>query len=97
MKDNALLHIAAAVVPGVEGERLLGYALPFDSKEVLGILRRDEPGRQSGDAPEGEVKDGSPVDSRRSEELIRMVKNGGAGWAGLEETVRENVKHLKGK
>ena len=96
VKDVARLHVAALILPGVEGERLLGYAHPFSHTSILDILRKDEPGKQFPADPEGEGKDVSEVDSARSEELIKKLK-GGQGWTSLEETVRENVKHLKGK
>lgn len=95
VKDAARLHIAAILLPNVEGERLLGFATPFSQTEILKILRRIEPEKQFQSDPEGEGKDISEVDSRRSEELIKKLKNG-KGWTDLEETVRENVKHLQG-
>lgn len=96
VKDAALLHIAASILPNVEGERLLGYAAPFSQTEILKILRRIEPGKQFQGDLEGEGRDISEVDSRRSEELIKKLKDG-KGWTDLEETVRENIKHLQEK
>ena len=93
VKDVAQLHIAALILPGVEGERLLGYAKPFSQTEIVEILRKVEPAKQFKDGPEGEGKDVSEVDNARSEELVRKLKNGD-GWTSLEETVRQNVKHL---
>ncbi|KAL9044148.1 MAG: hypothetical protein Q9214_002691, partial [Letrouitia sp. 1 TL-2023] len=54
VKDSARLHIAALLLPGVEGERLLGYATPFSVTEILKILRRIEPEKQFESDPEGE-------------------------------------------
>lgn len=95
VKDIACLHVAAALLPGVEGERLLGYAKPFSQTEILEILRRIEPEKQFESDPEGEGRDISEVDNGRSEELVRKLK--GESWTGLEETVRQNVKHLQGR
>ena len=93
-KDIARLYAAALLLPGVEGERLLGYAKPFSQTEILDILRKIEPGKRFPDGPEGEGRDLSVVDNARSEELVRRL-TGGKGWVGLEETVRENVRHLR--
>ncbi|KAF7509703.1 hypothetical protein GJ744_007574 [Endocarpon pusillum] len=95
VKDVACLHVAALLLPGVEGERLLGYAKPFSQTEILEILRRIEPEKQFESDPEGEGRDISEVDNARSEELVRKLT--GEGWTGLEETVKENVKHLQGR
>ena len=95
VKDVARLHVAALVLPGVDGERLLGYAKPFSQTEILECLRKIEPGKQFESAPEGEGRDVSEVDSARGEELVRKLK-GGEGWTSLEDTVRMNVKHLQG-
>ena len=95
VQDIGRLHAAALLLPGVEGERLLGYAKPFSQTEILEILRKIEPGKQFEDVPEGEGRDLSEVDNRRSEELVRKLK-GGKGWTGLEDVVRANVKHLQG-
>ena len=94
-KDIARLHVAALILPGVEGERLLGYAKPFSHTEILEILRKIKPDKQFESAPEGEGRDVSNVDNRRSEELVNKMK-GGEGWTSLEETVKDNVKHLVG-
>ncbi|KAG8526532.1 uncharacterized protein KY384_008732 [Bacidia gigantensis] len=96
VKDVARLHVAALIVPGVEGERLLGYAKPFSQTEILGYLRKLEPGKEFEKDPEGEGRDVSEVDSKRSEVLVKVLKNG-EGWTSLEETVGDNVKHLQGK
>ncbi|KAL9613932.1 MAG: hypothetical protein Q9167_001546 [Letrouitia subvulpina] len=95
-KDVARLHIAALLLPGVEGERLLGYATPFSQTEILEILRRIEPEKKFQNDPEGEGRDLSEVDNSRSEELVKKLKDG-EGWTDLETTVRENVRHLQGK
>ena len=95
-KDAGRLHVAALILPGVEGERLLGCAAPFSQTDILKILRKIEPEKQFPSDPEGEGTDISEVDSRRGEELVKKLK-GGEGWTGLEETIRENVKHLQEK
>ncbi|ERF76571.1 hypothetical protein EPUS_05844 [Endocarpon pusillum Z07020] len=95
VKDVACLHVAALLLPAVEGERLLGYAKPFSQTEILEILRRIEPEKQFESDPEGEGRDISEVDNARSEELVRKLT--GEGWTGLEETVKENVKHLQAR
>lgn len=94
-KDLARLFASALLLPGVEGERLLGFAGPFSRTEILAILRKIEPRKQFAEDPEGEGKVLSEVDNKRSEELISKLK-GGKGWTSLEETVKENVKHLQG-
>lgn len=95
VKDVACLHVAAVLLPGVEGERLLGYAKPFSQTAILEILRKIEPEKQFESDPEGEGRDISEVDNGRSEDVLRKLT--GKSWTGLEETVRENVKHLQGR
>lgn len=94
VRDVALLHIAALILPGVNEERVLGFAGKYSQTDVLAILRKLEPGKQFKSAPEGELKDVSEVDNKRSEELLKEIKNG-EGWTGLEETVTQNLKHLR--
>ena len=97
-RDLAQLHVAALLVPDVkQGERLLGYAYPFSQADILAALKKIQPDKQFKPlGPQGDSKDVSEVDNRRSEELV-SVMNGGKGWTSLEETVGESVKHLIGK
>ncbi|KAI1828318.1 NAD(P)-binding protein [Xylaria intraflava] len=85
-RDSALLFIAALTTPGVNGERLFGFAERYSWPKVAQILQQLY--------PEKNVKtladngwDQTEVPNERAEELLRRVKL--AGWTSLEESVRE--------
>jgi nucleoside-diphosphate-sugar epimerase len=88
--DNAKLHVAALLHPGVSGERLLGAAGPWNWNDVLGILRKEFPEKQFiGDMELG--RDISVVENGRALQALKDVY-GQEKWTELEESIRENVK-----
>lgn len=45
MQDDALLHVAAVIHPGVQSERVFAFAEPVNGDGVLAILRKLYPSR----------------------------------------------------
>ncbi|KAJ0382944.1 hypothetical protein COL922a_011482, partial [Colletotrichum nupharicola] len=92
VQDDGLLHVAGAVLPDVKGERIFGFAEPFNYDQILGILRKQNPGRNFHDNyAAGEypfvVK---PIG--RAEEFLRRLK--GSGWTSLEDSLRLNTEDI---
>jgi nucleoside-diphosphate-sugar epimerase len=86
--DTAKLHVAALIEPSVKGERILGYAEPFNWNDLLAIFRRMFPGKQFiDDMHLG--KDVSRVSNERGGELLRKLY--GHGWTSLEDSAVANI------
>lgn len=92
--DTALLHVSALLDPEVQNERVLGFAEPYNWNDILAVLRKLEPGRKFPEDLEGCPRDLMQVPNQRGAELLRRL--GREGWKGLEESVRENLAHLRG-
>ncbi|KAL0938478.1 aldehyde reductase [Colletotrichum truncatum] len=90
VQDDALLHVAAAILPDVKGERVFGFAESFNYDRILDILRRQNPGRKFHE----NYSDGEypfVIKPRgRAEELLRRL--GKSGWTSLEESLLLNTK-----
>ena len=95
IKDTARLHVAARVFEDVVGERVLAFDRAYNYSDILGVLRRFVSGRTFPRDVEGEERDLSEVDNERGRELLRRL--GREERTGLEEMVRDNVKHLERK
>lgn len=87
--DTARLHVAALIDPEVRDQRILAFAFPYNTNDVLGVLRKLCPGKDFPPDIEGLGRDLSRLDNRPGEKLLR--KFGREGWMGLEESVRENI------
>ena len=92
VKDTARLHVAALLDPGVENERILGFAYPFNWNDVLAVLRKIYPNKSSLPDFENNSRDLSRLDNARGAELLRAF--GRTGYTGLEESVWENTAGL---
>ncbi|KAJ7615669.1 hypothetical protein DFH06DRAFT_1286152 [Mycena polygramma] len=44
--DTARLHVAALIDPACNGKRIFAYAEPFNWNDILGVLRKQNPGRE---------------------------------------------------
>ncbi|KAF0315778.1 Aldehyde reductase II [Colletotrichum asianum] len=92
VQDDSLLHVAGAVFPDVKGERIFGFAEPFNYDQILGILRKQNPGRKfhenyaAGEYPFVVEPIG------RAEDLLRRLK--GSGWTSLEDSLRLNTEDI---
>ncbi|KAH8892388.1 putative aldehyde reductase 2 [Thozetella sp. PMI_491] len=91
VKDVAVLHIAAALDPEVQNERLLAWAEPINTNIVLAILRRLYPDRNFiDDIPTQEPCLATIGDEKR---MLELMKKWGEreSWTPLEQGVREGV------
>jgi nucleoside-diphosphate-sugar epimerase len=89
VRDSALLHVAALLLPDVRSRRLFSATAPYNINEILGSLRSLYPSRKfPGDVKTHDV-DGAIFDERADAEslLRRMGKED--GWTGLDETIQE--------
>lgn len=92
VQDDALLHVAAAIHPGVESERVFAFAEPVNGDGLLAILRKLYPAR-SFPANFQDAEDLSDIVPRkRAEELLRGM--GKDGWTSLEESVKRNTEDV---
>ncbi|EEU41260.1 uncharacterized protein NECHADRAFT_46394 [Fusarium vanettenii 77-13-4] len=93
VQDDALLHIAAAVLPDVKGERIFGMAEPLNWDKILAILRKQNPGRRfyKNFADGGYSLTVEPRD--RAEHLLREL--GRPGWTSLEDSILGNTEDLR--
>ncbi|KXJ85943.1 hypothetical protein Micbo1qcDRAFT_153578 [Microdochium bolleyi] len=92
VRDTGRLHVAAAVLPGVESERIFGAAETFNGDSLLAILRRLYPGRKFPDnfMSGRYLYDITP--RARAGELLKDL--GHDGWVSLEDSVRANTDDL---
>lgn len=92
VKDTARLHVAALLDPGVENERILAFAHPFNWNDILTALRKIYPDRKFPKDIENAPRDLSKLDNSRGAALLQAF--GRPGFTSLEETVRENTAGL---
>ncbi|KAH9907613.1 aldehyde reductase [Xylariomycetidae sp. FL2044] len=92
VQDDALLHVAAAIHPGVESERIFAFAERENGNDLLAILRRLYPDRTFPADFQSEQDLSDIVPRKRAEALLRDM--GKDGWTSLEESVRRNTEDL---
>lgn len=92
VQDNALLHVAAAVHPGVESERIFAFAEPVNGDAMLDILRKLYPHRSFPANFQGDKDLSDIVPRKRAEALLRDM--GKEGWTSLEESIRRNTEDV---
>ncbi|GAB7355462.1 hypothetical protein MBLNU459_g5964t1 [Dothideomycetes sp. NU459] len=91
--DTARLHVAALVDPDVKGERLFAFSGPYNWNIVLRIMRKLQPDRELPEDIKDNSQDKSNVVPRARAEAI-LKKNFGAGFIGLEQSIKENLMGL---
>ncbi|KFY30455.1 hypothetical protein V493_01899 [Pseudogymnoascus sp. VKM F-4281 (FW-2241)] len=93
VKDVALLHVAAALDPEVNGARLQAWADNCNCNDILAILRRLYPQRSFlHDLP---TPTPLTLTTDLSQPLALLKKWGNQdGWKTLEETVADNMKNI---
>lgn len=93
VQDNARLHVAALIHPGVLNERIFAYAQPYTWRGVQRAVQALYPNKSfSGNIEDIEL-DASQIDrAPRAETLLKDM--GRPGWTSLEESVRMNVEDL---
>ena len=89
--DCALLHVGALIYEDVSGERLFGFAEPFNWNDVLAGFRKLYPEKSFPKDRELGM-DMSNVPNKRALEVLECMKEG-KGWAGLEESLAEMSKN----
>lgn len=88
VEDVAKLHLAALTFDEVDGERLFGFAYPFNYNSFLQVFRSLSPERTFPADEPGKQQPSTIVDNRRSIELLK--KFGANGWVPFEESVRRS-------
>ncbi|KAH7309830.1 hypothetical protein B0I35DRAFT_490454 [Stachybotrys elegans] len=92
-EDTVLLHLAALTLEEVQNERIMAMAGPFSWKEIIGILNRRFPERQSMvKTAEERPLDIGEVDNTRSEQILRKI--GKPGFRSLEDSVVEAMESV---
>lgn len=92
MQDCARLHVAAAIHPGVVGERIFAYGQRFNYDAILDICRKANPGRNFISNFQGEWDLAVIEPQARAEQLLRDL--GRQGFTPLEESVRLTIEAL---
>lgn len=88
VRDAAALHVAALVLEGLEGERVLGWAEPYTWTGVVKVKEKLYPGRAIAQLEDkGGFERAAEGEGRGA---LRRLE--GRGWIGFEESVRANVK-----
>lgn len=92
MQDDALLHVAAVIHPGVQSERVFAFAEPVNGDRVLAVLRKLYPGRSFPSNFQSEEDLNEIAPRARAEQLLRDM--GKDGWTSLEESVKRNTEDI---
>ncbi|KAF6781347.1 aldehyde reductase [Colletotrichum sojae] len=92
VQDDARLHVIGLVHPQLRGERLFAVAAPVSLRDIVEILRKSYPFKHWDNFPDNEIDLSTFEPSKRAEELL--VEAYGAGFAGVEESVRANAADL---
>ncbi|KAK1993902.1 NAD dependent epimerase/dehydratase [Colletotrichum falcatum] len=93
VQNTGALHVAAAVLPEAQDERIFGFAEPFNWNRVLAILRRQNPDRSFGDDFEGTEYPHTIEPRDRAENLLK--KMGLPGWTSLEDSLLKATERLR--
>ncbi|KAI0415567.1 aldehyde reductase [Xylaria grammica] len=93
VQDTALLHVAAAIHPGVESERVFAFAEPVNGDSMLAILRKLYPDRTFPENFQGDKDLSDIVPRQRALELLRDMGKV-EGWTSMEESIRRNTEYL---
>ncbi|KAK5131796.1 hypothetical protein LTR08_000551 [Meristemomyces frigidus] len=93
VRDTAQLHVAALIDPSCDGQRIFAFAETYRWNTLLGIMRKQNPGRKFIEDNENEGADLTKVPNGEAEELLK--KHFGHGWIGLEESIKANTATFK--
>ncbi|KAK3058389.1 hypothetical protein LTS18_011402, partial [Coniosporium uncinatum] len=89
--DDARLHVAAAVLEPIEGERVFAFAEPYNWNDIMDAIKKAKPDFKVQHIPQD--KDLSKVDTKLAVELLKKWW-GQDGFTSLEEGVRQNLEDL---
>lgn len=96
VRDCAALHVALTVVPGVENERVFGFAHKYTLQEMVDVLKKNFPNAksvpQSVDNKDKELVNLKHEAWKRGEDLLKQM--GWNGWRNLEESMVDNCKDM---
>ncbi|KAM0425863.1 hypothetical protein ACHAPT_008801 [Fusarium lateritium] len=88
VEDTALLHVAALTQEDVRGERLLGFAGPFNFNSLLAAFRELDPAKSWPSDDASQEHNLCRVDTGREVELLGRF--GRSGWTSFYESVTKN-------
>lgn len=88
-RDTAKLHVAAAVLKGVEGERIYSWAQAFTWPQAKTILEK-----VMGESLAIEIPDkGEELATRDGKRPLELLSRmGQRNWVGLEDTIKDNIR-----
>lgn len=89
VRDAARLHVAAAVLAGVEGEHIFGWGEPFTWPDVVDNIEK-ELGQRVPFHVKDKGKDLTRPPRERSTEYLKSL--GQDGWISLADSVKANVR-----
>ncbi|KAH7247627.1 uncharacterized protein BKA55DRAFT_676928 [Fusarium redolens] len=90
--DTGRLHVAVAVLPNLEDQRIFAFAGRFNWDTVLDIFRKHVPDRKFPDNFSGGVDGNEILPRGKAEQLLRDL--GRPGWTSLEESILANIEGL---
>ncbi|CAK3972479.1 aldehyde reductase [Lecanosticta acicola] len=88
VRDDASLHLAAAIFDDVKNERIWGMAGEFNYNDIIDLFGKYDPKWQKVEKIE-DVRDKTVYDVSRSIELLKRL--GCDGWISLEDSIRANL------
>ncbi|KAF4993441.1 hypothetical protein FDECE_13407 [Fusarium decemcellulare] len=93
VEDTALLHVAGAVLPHVQSQRIFAFAGRFNWDTVLDEMRALDPKRKlTAHFSDGEDPN-EIVPRAKAEKLLREL--GRPGWTSLKDTIAATVKDVE--
>ncbi|KAK1570175.1 aldehyde reductase [Colletotrichum navitas] len=92
VQDDAILHVAAAVHPDIQSERVFAFAEPVNADVILAVFRKLYPSRSFPANFRAEEDVSDIVPGKRAEALLRDM--GRDGWTRLEESIKRNTEDL---
>ncbi|KAI0966747.1 aldehyde reductase [Xylaria arbuscula] len=92
VQDAALLHVAAAIHPDIQSERVFAFAEAANGNAIVGALRKLYPDRTFPPDFQSDEDLSEIVPSKRAAALLRDM--GQDGFTSLEECMRRNTKDV---
>ncbi|KAH8164928.1 hypothetical protein CIB48_g3314 [Xylaria polymorpha] len=94
VQDVGRLHVAAAILPNVRGQRIFAFAERYSWDSILDILRKLEPNKAFVENFSGGEDPNVIEPQSKAEQLLRDL--GRTGWTHLEESIGNMVQDLQG-
>lgn len=94
--DDARLHLVAAVLDdSLKDQRIFAFAGTFNMGELIDTMQKVRPDMKAKlDKDPNEGHDLTRVPNEVGAELLKKWF-GQNGWTGFEQSVRENLEHIK--